>query len=135
VTPREVADNVVADLRDGGVTVGDANATTRVDGQGEDLAPPYVVVFPLDDDHNDPGYGGSIGDPWGEIAVGIQGTCVGGSRGQAQWVARRMFDLLLAADRDWTVQVDASGPPVRDDTSGGPPLFYAYPRFTIHVGD
>lgn len=122
---RTATDTVVQVLRDGGIQVGDAVST---DADGEDLAPPYVVVYPLGDARD-----GTLGSPWTDVTAGIQVTCVGRTRDQAEWLADRVFVLLTGHDGDWWVEVEPSGAVARDDTTGGPPLFYAYPRFAIHT--
>lgn len=125
---RSVTDDVIDVLRAGGLTVGDGVANTRKDGKGQPLTPPYVVVYPLGDSKD-----GTLGDPWNETRSGLQPTCVGTTREQAEWLADLCTVVLAAHEGDWWVQVDTSGPVGRDDDTGGPPLFYAYPRFTIHT--
>lgn len=117
---RTVTDQAIAVLEDGGLTVGD--------GTGKGLAVPYVVVYPLGETRD-----GTLGAPWSEIRSGLQPTCVGVTREQAQWLEDRVIALLTAHDGDWWVEVEPSGPMARDDDTGGVSLFYAYPRFTLHT--
>lgn len=122
---RAVTDDVIGVLEAGSLTVGDTT--------GEGLTAPFVVVYPIGDGFLAPGFGGSLGEPWSQVDAGIQVTCVGVSREQAQWLEDRATALLVAHVGDWWVQLDGSPAVSRDDDTGGPPLFYAYPRFSIHT--
>lgn len=129
MTTRTVTGSWIAVLEAGGLSVGDGNATSRPDGQGNDLSPPYVVVYPLSVE-----WDGAIGGgaAWSEQDVGLQATCVAVSREQAEWLADRVHDLTLAADEDWRARPLPRPAVVRDDETGGPPLFYVYVRFALH---
>lgn len=129
MTTRAVTDSVVDVLEAGGLTVGDSNATSRIDGQGSDLEPPFVVVYPLGVEWDGSIGGGAV---WAEQDVTVQVTCVGGSRSQAEWLADRTHELMLAADEGWRCRPMPRPAVVRDDDTGGPPLFYAYARFALH---
>lgn len=118
---RTTTDAVITALTAGPLTVGD--------GSGERLSAPYVVVHPIGDT-----LGGTLAAAWGEAQSGVQVTCVGESRKQAEWLAERVTALLLAAtDTLGHVEVLTSGPVTRDDGTGAPSLFLAYPRFRIHT--
>ena len=116
---RSITADVIAVLEAGGLTVGDAT------GQG--LTPPYVVAYPLGDLRD-----GSIGQPWERIRAGYQFTCVGGDRWQAEWLHDKCVELMIAASQSLGhVQVEPSGAIARDDDTGGPSIWMAYPRFTV----
>lgn len=122
---RVVTDDVKAVLEAGGLTVGD--------GTGDGLTVPYVVLYPLGDGFDAPGFGGSLAKPWGQLDGAYQATCVGASREQAEWLADRVYELMVADTSLGWVQLEPSGPVRRDDTTAGPPLFYATPGFSVHT--
>lgn len=118
---RTLTDAVIATLEAGSLTVGD--------GDGSGLTAPYVVVWPIAGETFDGSIGG--GDVWAEIDKPFQPTCVGVSREQAEWVADRVRTLLLASHAAYRARPIGGGGTVRDDDTAGPPLFYAYPRFSM----
>jgi hypothetical protein len=63
----------------------------------------------------------------------VQATCVGKTREQAEWLADEVHDLMLAAAEDWRARPLPRPAVVRDDDTGGPPLFYAYAQFALHA--
>ncbi len=112
---------VISVLQTAGLTVGDADAPAEVSGAG------YVVVYPL------PGgsFDGSLADAWSDADPVYQLTSVGRSRQQCEWVADKARVTMLAAT--WTlpdgrkvmrVRPDMSGGTMRDDDTGGPPIWY-----------
>lgn|GEM_PF-3713964 len=127
---RTITSDVVEVLRDGGLTVGDGNNTTRPDGSGTVLAAPYVIVYPLSDVYDGAIGGGAV---WAEVDATVQASCVATTREQAEWLADQVHTLILAADEDWRARPLPRPAIVRDDDTGGPPLFYAYPRFALHA--
>lgn len=127
---RTITSAVIQTLEDGGLTVGDGQNTTRPDGTGADLAVPYVVVYPLSDLFDGAVGGGAV---WAEVDATVQATCVGTTREQAEWLADTVHGLMLAGSTDWRARPLPRSGVVRDDDTGGPPLFYAYPRFALHA--
>lgn len=116
---RVTTDAVIDVLEAGGLTVGD--------GTGVGLTPPYVVAYPLGDIRD-----GSLGEPFSDVRAALQFTCVGTTREQAEWLHDKVVELVLAANHDLGhVQVEPSGAVARDDDTGGPAVFYAYPTFVI----
>lgn len=127
---RTLTSTFVQTLRDGGLTVGDGNNTTRPDGTGNDLDPPYVVVYPLSDTFDGSVGGGAV---WAEVDAVVQATCVATTREQAEWLADQVHDLTVGTTTDWRARPLQRGAVVRDDDTAAPPLFYAYPRFALHA--
>jgi hypothetical protein len=115
---RTLTDEVLQILRGGGLTVGDAT--------GEGLTPPYVVVYPLTQLRD-----GSHADPWEDVDKAFQVTCEAVSRQQAEWLADRCDLLLLGSPL--VVRPIARPDVVRDDTTGDPSRFKAYPRYRIRT--
>jgi hypothetical protein len=120
---RTLTDIVIDILADGGLTVGD--------GTGEGLTPPFVVVYPLPQSR-----GGTLAEPWEDVNKTFQVTCEAVSRQQAEWLADRATELLLAADGlIGHVRPDVRPEVRRDDTTGDPSRFKAWPRFRISTYD
>jgi hypothetical protein len=113
---RTLTDHVLDILRTGGMTVGD--------GTGEGLTPPYVVVYPLTQVRT-----GTLEDPWEDVGKGFQVTCEAVSRQQAEWLADRVDALMLTSG--WVVRLLPRPEVRRDDTTGGPSRFKAWPRYRI----
>lgn len=125
-----LTDSLIATLRAGGLTVGDANATDSIYGGGNALEPPYVVVYPAEG----AGYDGTIGPggTWTEIDKPFLPICIGTTRQQAEWLADMVAALLLGAtDVSWRARPSGGGAATRDDATGSPPLYRAAPRFTL----
>lgn len=119
---RTVTNDVIDVLEAGGLTVGDAT--------GAGLTAPYVVVYPLGDLRD-----GTLGAPWSDVRSGMQATCVGSTRLQAEWLHDRVVTLLTAHVGDWWVEVAPSGAVAREDATGAPSQFLAFARFEIHSKD
>lgn len=118
---RSLTQSLIDTLTAGGLTVGDAT--------GEGLTPPFVVVYPIAGETFD----GTVGDTWSEVDKPFQPTCVGADRWQAEWLADRVRDLLLEATGvTWRARPLPGGGVARDDETGGPPQFLAYPRFVLN---
>ncbi len=114
---RTLTDDVLAILTAGGLTV--------EDGIGEGV-PPYVVVYPLTQIRD-----GSLADGWENVDKAFQVTCEGVSRQQAEWLADRVDELMLASGL--VVELLPRPAVMRDDTTGDRSRFKAYPRYRIRT--
>lgn len=117
---RTLTDDVIDVLEAGGLIVGDST--------GEDLTPPYVVVYPLTQSRD-----GTWGGPWEDVQKAFQVTCEGTSRSQAEWLADTCDSLMLASAL--VVVPEPRADIVRDDTTGDPSRWKAYPRYRIRTFD
>jgi hypothetical protein len=115
---RVLTDEVKSILTAGGLTVGD--------GTGEDMTPPYVVLYPLGQDRD-----GSYDAAWEDVEKRFQVTCEAVSRQQAEWLADRCDDLMLASPLVLTLEFRPGV--IRDDTTGDPPRFKAYAIYKIRT--
>lgn len=119
---RTLTDAVISTLEAGSLTVGDAS--------GEGLTAPYVVVYPIAGETYD-GTLGTGGASWSLTDKPFQPTCVGTTREQAEWLADKVRDLLIADTSMFRARPIGGGGTVRDDTTGSPALFLAFPRFSM----
>lgn len=114
-------DAVIAALEAAGLTVGDADAAG--------LAPPYAVVYHINDT-----FSGTLEDAYEDADMVYQVTSVGTTREQAEWVQDKAMVLLGGFDVEGrfisNVRPD-SGPGVRPDRDVTPHVFFSTPRFTI----
>jgi hypothetical protein len=115
---RVLTDEVKSILTAGGLTVGD--------GTGEDMAPPYVVLYPLGQDRD-----GSYDAAWEDVEKRFQVTCEAVSRQQAEWLADRCDDLMLASPLVLTLEFRPGV--IRDDTTGGPANFEEFVRYSVRA--
>ena len=115
---RTLTDEVLAVLRADGSDVGD--------GTGEDLDPPFRVLYPLTQTRD-----GTWGDAWSDVGKTFQVTCEGVSRQQAEWWADHT-DLQLTSS-GLVVTILPRPETVRDDTTGDPSRFKAYPRYRVRA--
>ena len=113
---RTLTDDVLDVLRADGSEVGD--------GTGEGLEAPFRVLYPLPQTRD-----GSLHDPWSDVAKWFQVTCEGTSRQQAEWWADHTDAQLVASDLVVTIQQRPEV--VRDDTTGDPARWKAYPRYQV----
>lgn len=123
--PGAHTDAILAKLQAAGLTVGDARAPAAG-------GPPYVVLYPLGVRQVD----GSVARPWDDAEMAWQTTCVGRTRAEAEWLARKVGEALdgaIAVQGRATLwlQPDVGGGVQREDTSGAPPLFIATPRWRL----
>ncbi len=124
VNERLHTDALITLLKAAGLTVGDAVAPNS--------APPYVIVYSLDS-----GRDGPVSAPHDDSRMGWQTTCVGSSREQAQWLIDKVEATVLPATL--TVVGRFVGHAMRepgrgvgrDDNTGGPPRFFATPRWSM----
>ena len=96
------------------------------DGTGEGLNPPFRVLYPLPESRD-----GTWGDAWSDVLKTFQVTCEGTSRQQAEWWADHTDVQLLASGL--VVTVLPRPETVRDDTTGDPSRFKAYPRYRVRA--
>lgn len=125
-----LTDSLIATLRAGGLTVGDANDTDSIYGTGNKLPLPHVVVYPGEGAE----YDGTIGPggTWTEIDKPFLPICVGATRQQAEWLADTVAALLLGATGvDWRARPSGGGAATRDDATAGAPKYIAAPRFML----
>lgn len=127
-----LTDSLIATLRAGGLTVGDANDTDSIYGRPTDdkLPLPHVVVYPGEGAE----YDGTIGPggTWTEIDKPFLPICVATTRQQAEWLADTVAALLLGAtDVPWRARPAGGGAATRDDATAGAPRYVAAPRFAL----
>ena len=96
------------------------------DGTGEGLTPPFRVLYPITQRRD-----GTLGDAWSDVAKSFQVTCEGTSRQQAEWWADYTDQQLLASDL--VVTLLPRPEVVRDDTTGDPSRWKAYPRYQVRT--
>jgi hypothetical protein len=121
-------------LRTGsGKQIGDAKSPYPV---GTTPAYPYGIQYPIPGGDRD----GPISDPHADLILVYQVTCVGQQREQARWLADRIInDLLFGAvlvvvgAKVTFVELEVNPGVERDDTTGGPPLYVATPRFRLSL--
>lgn len=113
---RTLTDAVLDVLKADGSVVGD--------GTGEGLQPPFRVLYPLPQSRD-----GTFADPWSDVAKRFQVTCEGMSRRQAEWWADHTDAQLVASGLVVTIQERPEV--VRDDATGDPARWKAYPRYQV----
>ncbi len=125
---RVLTDAIIAALEAAGLNVGDA---VRPDDATATAG--YVVVYGLGGGTTD----GPVGNPEDDAAALYQLTSVGHDRKQAEWVADKARQVLLAATLTLTggrkvlrVGVDMLGGVIRDDDVA-PPIWYSPDRYRI----
>lgn len=134
-------DAVIAALEGRGLLVGDGEAPKDDDGDPvphgwQDTDPPtfvpYMILYPLDGDSDETD---SLVDPYEDVALTWQATCVGESRRQTEWLVEHcnlalLTDGITVAGRSvepFDPQLEAAGP--RRDDEVDPPVFFATPRY------
>lgn len=113
---RTLTDQVLDVLRSGGDPVGD--------GTGVGFTPPYRVLYPLPQTTD-----GTLADGWSDVTKTFQVTCEAVSRQQAEWWADRTDEQLTGSGL--VVHILPRPEVVRDDTTGAPSRWKAYPRYQI----
>lgn len=119
---RALTDDIIAALEAGGLTVGDAD--------GQELDPPYGVVFPIGGLLD-----GSLANPDEDGESVVQVSAVGVSRRQAEWVRDEARAVMLAEPavtgrNVQRVSVD-NDVGVRRDDDVEPPQFFIPERYRI----
>jgi hypothetical protein len=100
--------------------------------QGSTPAYPYGVMYPIPSGPRD----GPLADPHADLTLVYQVTCIGQQREQARWLADRIINdllygaaLVIVGAKVTFVELEVNPGVERDDTTGGPPLYVATPRF------
>lgn len=125
-------DAVVAALEARDLLVGDAEAPDQPHGRQDDAEEfiPYVILYPLFGEAEP----ASLVDPYQDVALSWQTTCVGESRRQVEWLVERcnlafLTDGITVAGRSldpFDPQLEAAGARRDPDDDS---VFFATPRY------
>jgi hypothetical protein len=121
---------VIAALETIGQPVGFAEAPAgALEGVRSRSGPDYLLLFPLNALRD-----GSLADPFAEVDLSYQVTCVGRLAAGVRWLVDQIEPALLAVaitGRAVTQVVPEEGGQVRTDFDVDPPVFSATPRYRI----
>lgn len=100
-----------------------------LDGVQGRTGPDYMILFPLNASRD-----GSLADPWMDVDLNYQITCVGRLAAGVRWLQDQIEAALLTvtiAGRAVTQVVPEEGGQVRTDFDIEPPVYTATPRYRI----
>ncbi len=100
-----------------------------LEGVQERTGPDYMILYPLNTERE-----GSLGDPYTDVDLIYQVTCVGRLPEGVRWLVDRIEPALLAVeipDRSLLQVIPEDAGKTQSDDDVQPPVYMATPRYRI----